>query len=66
MSGLTWDGTAESFSRDQIYHARTGTGKKIFARWFSPVELTTSRIRNHTRLIHTLLKVPTNNLLIVP
>ena len=34
--------------------ARTGTGKIIF-----PVQLTTSRIGNLTRLIHTLLYVMT-------
>ena len=38
--------------------ARTGTGKKVFFRFF-PVHLATSRIGNHTRLIPTLLKVLT-------
>ena len=37
--------------------AQTGTGKKkVF-----PVQLTMSRIGNHSRLIHTLLYVMTNN-----
>ena len=56
MSRLTRDGTAEPVSRDQILrHARghSGThgdrGILIF-----PVQLTTSRIGNLTRLIHTL------------
>ena len=51
MSRLTRDGTAEPISRDQILrHARGHRGIFIF-----PVELTTSRIGNLTRLIHTLL-----------
>ena len=49
MSRLTRDGTAESVSRDQILGDR---GILIF-----PVQLTTSRIGNLTRLIHTLLYV---------
>ena len=55
MSRLTRDGTAEPVSRDQIIlrHAR-GLGSTIF-----PVQLTTSRIGNLTRLIHTLLYVMT-------
>ena len=54
MSRLTRDGTAEPVSRDQILrHARV-QGKIIF-----PVQLTTSRIGNLTRLIHTLLYVMT-------
>ena len=52
---LTWDGTAEPVSLKQIFQARTGTGKNII---FS-VQLTTSRIGNLTRLIHTLLEVMT-------
>ena len=56
MSRLTRDGTAELVSRDQnLRHAR-GQGNIIF-----PVQLTTSRIGNLTRLIHTLLYVMTIN-----
>ena len=51
MSRLTRDGTAEPVSRDPSSQARTGTGKYLFF----PVQLTTSRIGNLTRLIHTLL-----------
>ena len=54
MKGLmTRDGTAEHVSTDQILRRErtgTGTGKHIF-----PVQLTTSRIDNLTRLIDTLL-----------
>ena len=52
MSRLTRDGTAEPVSRDQIIlrHAR---GQGIFI--FPIIQLTTSRIGNLTRLIHTLL-----------
>ena len=54
MSRLTRDGTAEPVSRDQnLRHAR-GQGNIIFS-----VQLTTSRIGNLTRLIHTLLYVMT-------
>ena len=49
MSRLTRDRTAESVSRDQILR-----GISIF-----PVQLTTSRIGNLARLIHTLLYVMT-------
>ena len=53
MSRLTRDGAAEPVSRDQnLRHAR-GQGN-IF-----PVQLTTSRIGNLTRLVHTLLHVMT-------
>ena len=53
MSRLTRDGTAEPVSRVQILrHAR---GRE----YFFPVQLTTSRIGNLTRLIHTLLYVMT-------
>ena len=55
MSGLVQDGTAELFSRDQIL--RLARDREIFI--FFPVELTTSRIGNHTRLFHTLLTVMT-------
>ena len=52
MSRLTRDGTAEPVSRDQILRHARGQGNTIF-----PVQLTTSRIGNLTRLIHTLLLV---------
>ena len=46
-----WDGTAESVSRDQtLRHVYGDRGIFIF-----PVQLTTSRIGNLTRLVHTLL-----------
>ena len=54
MSRLTRDGTAEPVSRDQILRHARGQGNNIF-----PVQLTTSRIGNLTRLIHTLLYVMT-------
>ena len=54
MSRLTRDGTAEPVSRDQIRRHARGQGNIIF-----PVQLTTSRIGNLTRLIHTLLYVMT-------
>ena len=52
MSGLTRDGTAEPVSREQILRHERGQRKIIF-----PVQPVTSRIGNHNRLIHTLLKV---------
>ena len=54
MSRLTRDGAAEPVSRDQILRHARGQGNIIF-----PVQLTTSRIGNLTRLIHTLLYVMT-------
>ena len=54
MSRLTRDGTAEPVSRDQFLRHARGQGNIIF-----PVQLTTSRIGNLTRLIHTLLYVMT-------
>ena len=54
MSRLTWDGTAEPVSRDQILKRERGREKIIF-----PVQLTMRRIGNLTRLIHTLLYVMT-------
>ena len=54
MSRLTRDGAAEPVSRDQILRYARGQGNIIF-----PVQLTTSRIGNLTRLIHTLLYVMT-------
>ena len=50
MSRLTRNGTAEPVSRDQILRHARGQGNIIF-----PVQLTTSRIGNLARLIHTLL-----------
>ena len=49
MSRLTRDRTAESVSRDQILRCERGQGNINF-----PVQLTTCRIGNLTRLIHTL------------
>ena len=49
MNRLTRGGTAEPVSRDQIPRRERGQGNFIFF-----VELTTSRIGNLTRLIHTL------------
>ena len=54
MSRLMRDGTAEPVSRDQILRHARGQWNIIF-----PVQLTTSRIGNLTRLIHTLLYVMT-------
>ena len=55
MSRLTWDGTAELVSRDQILRRVNGDREiSIF-----PVQLTTSRIGNLTRLILLLLFVMT-------
>ena len=54
MSRLTRDGTTEPVSRDQILRHARGQGNITF-----PVQLTTSRIGNLTRLIHTLLYVMT-------
>ena len=54
MSRLTRDGMAEPVSRDQVLRHARGQGNII-----SPVQLTTSRIGNLTRLIHTLLYVMT-------
>ena len=49
MSRLTRDGTAEPVSRDQILRRERGQGNINF-----PVQPTTSRIDNLTRLIHAL------------
>ena len=55
MSRLTRVGTAEPVSRDQILrHAQRDRGILIFL-----VQLTTIRIGNRSRLIHTLLYVMT-------
>ena len=50
MSRLTRDGTAEPISRDQILRHAGDRGIFIF-----PVQVTTSRIGDLNRLIHTLL-----------
>ena len=49
MNRLTRDGTAEPVSRDQFLTRERGQGNTHFS-----VQLTTSRIGNLTRLIHTL------------
>ena len=49
MSRVTQNGTAEPVSRDHISGANADRDTFIF-----PVQLTTSRIGNLTRLIHTL------------
>ena len=54
MSRLARDGTAKPVSRDQILGTHGDRGIFIF-----PVQLTTCRIGNLTRLIHTLLYVMT-------
>ena len=52
---LTWNGMIEPVSfRGTRFSGTNGNTEKII-----PVQLTTSRIGNHTRLIHTLLKVLT-------
>ena len=56
MKRLTRDGTAEPVSQDQIIGHLRGHPKGMF---IFPVQLTTSRIGNLTRLIHTLLYVMT-------
>ena len=50
MIRLTRDGTAEPVSREQILRANGDREKIIF-----PVQLTTSRIGNFTRLINAML-----------
>ena len=56
MSRLTRDGMVEPVSGDQILRRERGQRKKHFP---CSVQPTTGRIGNHTRLIHTLLKVLT-------
>ena len=51
MSRLTRDATAEPVSRDQILKANGDREKSIL---IFPVQLTTSRIGNLTRLVLTL------------
>ena len=53
MSRLTRDGTAEPISRDQFLRRERGYGNVLFV----PVQLTTSRIGNLTRLTQTLLHI---------
>ena len=54
MSRLTRGETAEP-SRETIFTGSNGDEEKTF----SPLQLTTKRIDNHTRMIYTLLKVLT-------
>ena len=49
MSSLTWDGTVEPVSQDQFSSANAD--REII---ISPIQLTMSRIGNHTRFIRTL------------
>ena len=51
----TRDGTAEPVSRDRILRRERGQGKVLIF----PLQMTTSRIGQLTRLIHTLLCVMT-------
>ena len=51
-AGAERDGTAEPVSQGQLLKRERDREIFIF-----PVQLTTDRIGNHTRLIHTLLKV---------
>ena len=51
MSRLTRDGTGEPVSRYRTLRHERNAEREIF---IFPVQLTTSRIGNHTRLIHTL------------
>ena len=52
MSRLTRDGTAETVSRDQILRRELNADREKF---IFPVQLTTCRMGNLTRLIHTLV-----------
>ena len=54
MSTLARDGTTKPVSRGHIFRRERGQGNFVFS-----VQLTTSRIGNLTRLIHTLLYVMT-------
>ena len=54
MRRLTRDGTTKLVSRHQFIRREPEQVRNDF-----PVKLTTRRIGNHTRLIHTLLKVLT-------
>ena len=53
MSRLTRDGTVEPVSGGTILSGANGDMKKFVF----PIQLTTGRIGNHTRLIYFLLKV---------
>ena len=57
ISGLTRDGTAEPVSRDKFSGANEDREIFIF-----PVQVTTIRIDNLTRLIRTLLKGVTKHI----
>ena len=61
MSRLAQDGTAEPVSRDKVIRRERGQRGIYPFSWnfIVPVQLTTSRIGNLTRLIHTLLKTMT-------
>ena len=59
MSRLTRDGTAEPISRDQILRRLRGQGNIFF------VQLTTNRIDNLTRFIHTLAICDDNTRVII-
>ena len=50
MSELTRDGTAEPVSRETKFSGANGDREHIF-----PIQLTASRIVNHTRLICSIL-----------
>ena len=54
MSRLTRDGSTKPVSQDQNLRRERDGEKSIF-----PIQLTTSRIDKHSRLIHTLLRVLT-------
>ena len=49
---LTWEGTAELETRDQLLGRKRGQ-KQLF----SPVQLATSKIDTHTRLIDSLFSL---------
>ena len=67
MARLTRDGTAEPVSRDQILRDVRGQGNIHFlcSKFIFPVQLTTVRIGNLTRLIHSLLCVMTIHIIIL-
>ena len=52
MSRLARDGTAEAVSRERFLRHERGKGKII-----SPVQMITSRLGSHIRLIHALLHI---------
>ena len=53
---MTRDGMTEPNPRDQTLRCERGQGNSVF-----PVQLTTGRIGNHTRLMPSLLKVITTH-----